>query len=544
MSRQAAVSTRQGAAVKPTQSSGSLFSTGQSASRQISVQRQANGNAMHSDAAAAVRGTVAQPGRPLDAQTRSQMEPHLGYDLSSVRVHTDQDAASSARAVQAVAYTAGSHIAFDTGRYSPGTLSGQQLMAHELTHVVQQSQGPVAGNSIGDGVQVSHPSDSFEREARAVGDAATQERTGGNECKATRRPASLSSNGRAAEGMSVQRVEPNAAQIQSQTDSAATSASAAKTSAKAADASAAIAGVSALTTFYTGLKSANLAARSAEAAEDPPTAEPTSGGINVTDADIPEIKGLDLKEIGAPDKDVDSETDETGSEEETTQGKGKSAKKVTTKSSKSKVYKPADKPDFQKTYHLLNINQGKENSADFFVTIHANGSDIKDGGTEPGQATGYEGGSANSNASVTFKARAGAHDKEGNATARILLGGTNTPPRKSRRSGLVAGFEQFFGSGGPEVNKDYKVQRFGGAVRFSANEKVGPVVERINAGPDARGARTNKVAAGDAETPIVVISLNPDPSTAAATASKTPDAGKTATAAAPAAPATPDGKTA
>ena len=78
------------------------------------------------------------PDRPLDASTRAFFEPHLGSDLSRVRVHTDDRAAESAEAVGAQAYTVGSSILFGRGRYAPHTDTGRRLLAHELAHVVQQ----------------------------------------------------------------------------------------------------------------------------------------------------------------------------------------------------------------------------------------------------------------------------------------------------------------------------------------------------------------------------------------------------------------------
>ncbi len=78
-------------------------------------------------------------GQPLDASTRAFMEPRLGHDFSKVRVHTDAQAAESASAVNALAYTVGRNIAFAAGQYAPGTPAGRRLLAHELTHVVQQS---------------------------------------------------------------------------------------------------------------------------------------------------------------------------------------------------------------------------------------------------------------------------------------------------------------------------------------------------------------------------------------------------------------------
>ncbi len=78
------------------------------------------------------------PGRSLDPGTRAFMEPRFGNDFSQVRVHADAKSAESARAVNALAYTVGRDIVFGTGQYTPGTNKGQRLLAHELTHVVQQ----------------------------------------------------------------------------------------------------------------------------------------------------------------------------------------------------------------------------------------------------------------------------------------------------------------------------------------------------------------------------------------------------------------------
>jgi hypothetical protein len=98
------------------------------------------------------------------------MEARLGADFSDVRVHTDSAADGSAKSVQAHAYTVGSNIVFQRDRYEPGTTDGQTLLAHELTHVVQQRSGPVDGTSTGNGVKVSDPSDRFERDAAANAD--------------------------------------------------------------------------------------------------------------------------------------------------------------------------------------------------------------------------------------------------------------------------------------------------------------------------------------------------------------------------------------
>ena len=78
-------------------------------------------------------------GHPLSENDRAYFEPRFGRDFSQVRVHTDTRAAESARAVNARAYTVGQDVVFGVGQYTPESSPGQRLMAHELTHVVQQS---------------------------------------------------------------------------------------------------------------------------------------------------------------------------------------------------------------------------------------------------------------------------------------------------------------------------------------------------------------------------------------------------------------------
>ena len=73
------------------------------------------------------------------------MEPRFSHDFSQVRIHTDTRAAESAQAVNALAYTIGSDIVFDTAQYAPDSYTGKQLLAHELTHVIQQSLGAATG---------------------------------------------------------------------------------------------------------------------------------------------------------------------------------------------------------------------------------------------------------------------------------------------------------------------------------------------------------------------------------------------------------------
>jgi hypothetical protein len=91
-----------------------------------------------------VNQVLNSPGRPLDAGTRAFMETRFGHDFSRVRVHADAGAAESARAVDALAYTVRQDVVFAAGQYDPATRRGRQLLAHELSHVVQQAGAPRA----------------------------------------------------------------------------------------------------------------------------------------------------------------------------------------------------------------------------------------------------------------------------------------------------------------------------------------------------------------------------------------------------------------
>ena len=107
-------------------------------------------------------------GQPLEEPVRADMEGRLGHSFADVRVHTGEAAHNSAASVNAHAYTVGSNIVFQRDKYDPGSDSGKTMLAHELTHVVQQRSGPVDGTATGAGVRVSDPSDRFEREAAST----------------------------------------------------------------------------------------------------------------------------------------------------------------------------------------------------------------------------------------------------------------------------------------------------------------------------------------------------------------------------------------
>ncbi|MFF3735102.1 DUF4157 domain-containing protein [Streptomyces sp. NPDC002476] len=109
-------------------------------------------------------------GQPLDTDTRTDMERRMGADFSDVRVHTDSAAHESAKGVGAHAYTVGSDVVFQRDAYDPSSPQGRTTLAHELTHVIQQRNGPVEGTEAPGGIRVSDPSDRFEREAVANAD--------------------------------------------------------------------------------------------------------------------------------------------------------------------------------------------------------------------------------------------------------------------------------------------------------------------------------------------------------------------------------------
>ena len=117
-----------------------------------------------------IKGVVGRGGgTPLDPGTRQRMESSLGADFSDVRVHAGGEAASSARAVDAHAYTVGDEVVLGAGQ-EPGSPTHERTMAHELTHVLQQRSGPVEGTEAAGGIRLSNPSDRFERAAEASAD--------------------------------------------------------------------------------------------------------------------------------------------------------------------------------------------------------------------------------------------------------------------------------------------------------------------------------------------------------------------------------------
>ena len=110
------------------------------------IKRRLTSTALKPQPSATVLGSVVKavlnsPGRPLDSATSGYMGSRFGHDFSKVRVHADSRAAEAAEAVNSYAFTFGTDIVFGPGQYSPQTKAGQGLLAHELTHVVQQQSG-------------------------------------------------------------------------------------------------------------------------------------------------------------------------------------------------------------------------------------------------------------------------------------------------------------------------------------------------------------------------------------------------------------------
>jgi hypothetical protein len=136
------------------------------------LQRQAaNGGTKLSSVMPIFDEALLSPGQPLEATTRRTMESRMGQDFNAVRVHTDARSAAAAAAIDARAYTMNRDIVFGAHEYAPQTESGRRLLAHELTHVVQQRSGAHLPGGIGP------PNDAHERNADAVANELAQGRS-------------------------------------------------------------------------------------------------------------------------------------------------------------------------------------------------------------------------------------------------------------------------------------------------------------------------------------------------------------------------------
>ena len=125
----------------------------------LRIQRLPEQGSSEADTPASVGDALAQPGEPLSLSLRRDMEQRFGHDFSRVRVHYDAQAMRSAGEVNARAYTVGHDIVFGAGQFAPATRQGRRLLGHELTHVVQQTNGTACSAA---------PGAAHEREANSV----------------------------------------------------------------------------------------------------------------------------------------------------------------------------------------------------------------------------------------------------------------------------------------------------------------------------------------------------------------------------------------
>jgi hypothetical protein len=127
------------------------------------------GESRHESVPPIVNETLQSPGQPLDSATRAFMEPRFGHDFSRVRVHLNPRAAESARAVGALAYTVGHDIVFGNQQYAPDSPEGRRLIAHELTHVVQQGASALGASRQSESPSsVEAPERQAEENARRI----------------------------------------------------------------------------------------------------------------------------------------------------------------------------------------------------------------------------------------------------------------------------------------------------------------------------------------------------------------------------------------
>ncbi len=140
--------------------------------RAVSVQRFAGARSgVSADPSPLVDQAMAGASTGLDPATRGFMEPRFGYDFSQVRVHANASSGAAARALGAKAFTIGDHIFLGADQRAPVSGGDRRLLAHELTHVVQQRSGAVEGAQRFGELTVSDPGDAFERAAETSADA-------------------------------------------------------------------------------------------------------------------------------------------------------------------------------------------------------------------------------------------------------------------------------------------------------------------------------------------------------------------------------------
>ena len=142
--------------------------------RSVGVQRSGGGSGSVEESVAEAIKSKQGSGQGLDSGASREMGASMDQDFSDVRVHADAEADALNKAVRADAFTTGRDIFFREGKYQPGSSEGRKLLAHELTHVVQQRGAPASGGDM----SVSSPDDASERQAGAVADKVSASPTG------------------------------------------------------------------------------------------------------------------------------------------------------------------------------------------------------------------------------------------------------------------------------------------------------------------------------------------------------------------------------
>ena len=132
------------------------------------LQRAATSSSQVNEVPSIVHDVLGSSGQPLETGTRDFMESRFGEDFSGVRVHSDSRAAESARAVNALAYSVGRNVVFGNRQYAPTSTAGRKLLAHELTHVMQQQYRV---QSVQTKLSVGDAGNSSERVADQTADA-------------------------------------------------------------------------------------------------------------------------------------------------------------------------------------------------------------------------------------------------------------------------------------------------------------------------------------------------------------------------------------
>ncbi len=143
---------------------------GNQAVQRLIAQRNAHGPTELDQETAGRIDRARSGGQTLDRSVQEEMGEAMGYDFGGVRAHTSPEADDLSRQLGAKAFTTGQDVFFRQGAYDPGSTAGQELIAHELTHVVQQGTGQVQGGSR---MTVNAPGDAHEQQADTSARAAT-----------------------------------------------------------------------------------------------------------------------------------------------------------------------------------------------------------------------------------------------------------------------------------------------------------------------------------------------------------------------------------